>query len=1179
MIDVNYNSSKKRHSKKINGKRIIYTIVLLSIIILLGQKIYADSIDRVSIVLSDSKLYAKLESVLNSYSNVIYNPTTLTIEFPVNSIPEVKQLDISNAGVTNITGLEKFTALNELNAASNSITSVSNLSSLTNLKKLNLSSNQQFSDVSSLASFTNLEELNLYNTSISSVSPLTSITNLKSLNIGSTSISDITPLHSLQLTDLNLAGNINLRNINEITSMYSLRRLDISGCSSLTDFGDNDSGIYNLTNLVYLNINSSKVSASEISLITKTYSEKENGVTVTKPYLINLQELRADNTVGISFANLSKLTSLKILYMSNCTGSISLSKIYELDNLDEIYLDGNKIKSISDFNYFKTENGVSVLKDQLSATKISLANNQISDISAFSYFSPSQIKYLNLSTNMISNISPIESFSFDGRPQANLNLANQKLTMLVRKKPNSEDQYIILYPIMQSAMNPNSIAYRSGNKFICSECSLNTDSKYNASPYYNVIIKNETMYSNPVPTISVRLNGGVASGTTITYTISTNTASIDSLIFPDPNLASAISRQLKKDNKYYLTAHNIINLETSIITAVTEFDIKSSNISDLSGISNFTNLQILNAANNNFTNISELQFLTKMKQLNLSNNNIGDNNNALTYLKSLTTLSLGNTGMTNLNFLAQLNTDTKNKMPITLLDLQSNQISDITEVGKLPSLTNLNISKNRVTDLSVIANETGLKQLNISSNNISDISTVSSFTGLVSFYCDDNLIKSVEPLSNCSSLGAVSIKGNQITSIEPLRYLTLYTFYCDNNNISDVDPIENMPFTSQSEETPFTAYVQLITMSLDENATGNITVTLPAIFMAAKNPESKVYTTNNFVASNCTLSSDNRSITLNAEDIENKIATVTIKGGYADGTKFTIAPALKGYIAYSTQSLTNKDVKATITFNRPNVTILNNNSLSEYTFTKNGEFTFEYVDENGFTGSSTAKVTWIDKDPPILTYRTETVQDSDNILVTIESNEEINTYPNSWTRASNKLSLTKEFSESTTEDVAVTDNAGNGATIKVKTETGDEILTSETYVVDEENLFVTKVQPKTSVSDFNNGVTSEGSYIVKDSKGNAISGTGYVTTGSKVVFNTGTDTKEYTIVVIGDLNFDGKITVTDLAAVQRIILNATSNPSEEVLKAANVNNDTKITVSDLAGVQRYILSNGTYIFK
>ena len=545
MIDVNYNSSKKRHSKKINGKRIIYTIVLLSIIILLGQKIYADSIDRVSIVLSDSKLYSKLESVLNSYSNVIYNPTTLTIEFPVSSIPDVTKLDISNSGITNITGLEKFTALNELNVASNSITSVSNLSSLTNLKKLNLSSNQQFSNVSSLAFFTNLEELNLYNTSISSVSPLTSITNLKSLNIGSTSISDITPLHSLQLTDLNLSGNINIRDIHEIIPMHSLRRLDIGGCSSITDLGDTESGIYNLTNLVYLNINSTKASASEMALITRTYVEKENGVSVTKPYLIELQELRADNTAGMSFSNLSKLTNLKILYMSNCTGTVSLSKIYELDNLDEIYLDGNKIKSISDFNYFKTENGVSVLTDQLGASKISLANNQISDISAFSYFNPSQIKYLNLSANMISDISPIESFSFDGRPQANLNLANQKLSMLVRKKTNAEDQFIILYPIMQAAMNPDSVAYRNGNKFLCTECSLNTDSKYNVSPYFNVIISNKVLNSDPVPTITVRLYGGVASGTTITYTISANTASIDSLLFPDPNLASAISRQLK----------------------------------------------------------------------------------------------------------------------------------------------------------------------------------------------------------------------------------------------------------------------------------------------------------------------------------------------------------------------------------------------------------------------------------------------------------------------------------------------------------------------------------------------------------------------------------------------------------------------------------------------------------
>jgi hypothetical protein len=50
---------------------------------------------------------------------------------------------------------------------------------------------------------------------------------------------------------------------------------------------------------------------------------------------------------------------------------------------------------------------------------------------------------------------------------------------------------------------------------------------------------------------------------------------------------------------------------------------------------------------------------------------------------------------------------------------------------------------------------------------------------------------------------------------------------------------------------------------------------------------------------------------------------------------------------------------ATIRFNKDNMTITNNSGNSNYTFTKNGEFTFMYKDKYGVTGSATARVNWI----------------------------------------------------------------------------------------------------------------------------------------------------------------------------------------------------------------------------
>jgi hypothetical protein len=57
----------------------------------------------------------------------------------------------------------------------------------------------------------------------------------------------------------------------------------------------------------------------------------------------------------------------------------------------------------------------------------------------------------------------------------------------------------------------------------------------------------------------------------------------------------------------------------------------------------------------------------------------------------------------------------------------------------------------------------------------------------------------------------------------------------------------------------------------------------------------------------------------------------------------------------------NQDVTATLTLSDGTVTSAGGNV---HTFSENGSFAFEFVDEAGNTGSATATVDWIDKEPP-----------------------------------------------------------------------------------------------------------------------------------------------------------------------------------------------------------------------
>lgn len=72
----------------------------------------------------------------------------------------------------------------------------------------------------------------------------------------------------------------------------------------------------------------------------------------------------------------------------------------------------------------------------------------------------------------------------------------------------------------------------------------------------------------------------------------------------------------------------------------------------------------------------------------------------------------------------------------------------------------------------------------------------------------------------------------------------------------------------------------------------------------------------------------------------------------------------KGYIEYDITTKTKKEVTASISFDKENVKITNNNGKNTYTFKENGTFTFEFIDSYGNVGHATATVSWIVKETP-----------------------------------------------------------------------------------------------------------------------------------------------------------------------------------------------------------------------
>ena len=115
------------------------------------------------------------------------------------------------------------------------------------------------------------------------------------------------------------------------------------------------------------------------------------------------------------------------------------------------------------------------------------------------------------------------------------------------------------------------------------------------------------------------------------------------------------------------------------------------------------------------------------------------------------------------------------------------------------------------------------------------------------------------------------------------------------------------------------------------------------------------------------------------------------------------------------------------------------------------------------------------------------------------------------------------------------------------------------------NTNVDVINSKLSSVNANLKVTS---YL--DRYGNKASGN--VGTGDTLVITNGSTTKSFKVVIYGDNNGDGKVSILDLLRVQKDILGSSSLSTYDK-KASDTNRDGKIDVVDLLRVQKQLLGN------
>ncbi len=228
---------------------------------------------------------------------------------------------------------------------------------------------------------------------------------------------------------------------------------------------------------------------------------------------------------------------------------------------------------------------------------------------------------------------------------------------------------------------------------------------------------------------------------------------------------------------------------TANINTITNLNVSNKNITNLSGIEDFTALEVLNC-NNNSINVLNISQNTSLSELYCNDNELSSLNvSALVNLKifwcannQLTNLNVtNNSNLISLvcanNLLTSLNVT--NNPTLNVLSFENNQISNI-DVTQNNTLNSLLTRQNLITNLDVSQN-LDLTFLDCGINQITSLD-VSLNTNLRVLLCFNNNLTELDVTQN-TRLSDLSCEFNQLTQLDMSQNTSLVNLDCSDNNL------------------------------------------------------------------------------------------------------------------------------------------------------------------------------------------------------------------------------------------------------------------------------------------------------------------------------------------------------------------------------------------------------------
>ena len=706
---------------------------------------------------------------------------------PTDMIEVVTSLDVSHKTISDMTGIEDFTALEVLNCKTNPFETL-DISNNTQLKSLTSSSgrldeidvtNNPLLEVLDVSANDDIALIDLSNNPL--LQELTcNFNSITSLDLSKNTALEVLIIFNNNLTSLDLSANTSLVQLDAKNN--NINSLDLSVNSSLTQLDANNNNLSSLNLKNGNNINMtlfdarSNTGLSCINVDDSSYSST-NWTNISSGMYFSMYDCRYTQIPDANFE--AALTSqgyddisndgqvptdiietVTILNLSS-KGITDLTGIEDFTALEELKANQNDLTAINltnnpalrvlwirqgnnDFSSIDVSKNTALedFRIQYSGTSLDISNN-----TALTQFMCTDCSLTSLNTSSNTNLNYLD---LEGSDITALDLStNINLTGLEIDKTS-----LITLDLSKNT----SLKYLYADN-ITSLTSLNIQNGANTN-----ISAFETI-GTPVPCVLVDdVAYSTTNWTNVEATTNFSATYCDYTTIPDANFEAALN------NLGYDDISGDGQVPTELIEVITTLDVRNQNIADLTGIEDFVALTDLNLDTNVLTSL-DLSSNINLQNLNFDNNTIATLNlGSISKLESiegrynqLSSIDLSqNPNLTFINLRNNL---------FTAINVANNPLLETINLRACANLTSIDISNNTNVK-NLFFQDTHLNGLDVSNNSLLEVIVIER----VNFNSID--------VSHLSALTQLRIADNSFTTLDVSNNPALVRLECENNNLT-----------------------------------------------------------------------------------------------------------------------------------------------------------------------------------------------------------------------------------------------------------------------------------------------------------------------------------------------------------------------------------------------------------